>query len=63
MLALTFYGKAGDVLPPEPGVSNFLRIQNLRRGEARNFSGQIPWRLIHQKFRLPEGKIDDFVVA
>jgi hypothetical protein len=63
VLTLTFYGKSGNVLPPEPDVSTLVRIQHLRRGEVRKFSEQIPWRIIHHKLRLPKGRITDFVVT
>jgi hypothetical protein len=62
-LTLTFYGKSGNVLPPEQDVPTLVRIQNLRRGEVRKFSEQIPWRIIHHKLRLPKGRITDFVVT
>jgi hypothetical protein len=63
VLALTFFGKDGDVLPPEPDASTFVRIRNLRQGEVKSFSEQIPWHIIHRKFHLPEGRIVDFVAA
>ena len=63
VLALTFYGKSGNVLPPEPDVFTIVRIQNLRRGEVRKFSEQIPWHIIHHKLRLSKGRIVDFVVT
>jgi hypothetical protein len=63
VLTLTFYGKSGNVLPPEHDVSTLVRIQGLRRAEVRKFSGQIPWRIIHRKFRPSRGQITDFVVT
>lgn len=63
VLALTFYGKGGDALPPEPGISNFVRIRNVPNGKTRRFSAQIPWHLIRHKFRPPQGRIADFVVT
>jgi hypothetical protein len=63
VLALTFYGKSGDALPPEPGVSTFVRIHNLPMGGRKNFSEQVSWHLIRHKFRPPQGRIADFVVT
>jgi hypothetical protein len=63
VLALTFYGKPGNVLPAEQGVSTFVRIRHLGAGEKRRFSEQIPWHIIRRKFHLPQGRIADFVVT